>query len=207
MHIQKDDLLEGLYEQELRDLVHHEIHIDEFQAKIGTDDQIVVVSFKVKYKQAAEDFESFLEKGYDYVLDAETSEAEFEDGWYLVFVEFERRLDFPQELARIIHDLKNITNTTDWKFRYGATRSRNVPEWKLTSENLRKVVPMSPKKYRELADLDIVESQVLENLLMASHVKIKSKNVAKELTESQYQMRLAAGIPVDGYIIVIWSKR
>jgi len=69
------------------------------------------------------------------------------------------------------------------------------------------VVPMSPKKYRELADLDIVESQVLENLLMASHVKIKSKNVAKELTESQYQMRLAAGIPVDGYTIVTRSKR
>lgn len=192
----KPKLFEGLQEQELRDLVHNEVHLDEFQAKMGADDQIIVVSFKVKYRAAAADLESFLEKGYNFVLDAEASKAEYEDSRYLVFVEFERRLDFPERLLEIVKDMKNITNTKDWKFKYGASRKRNTPEWPLTVQDLQRVVPLSPKKYRDLQDQNKKDAAELEGLLMASAVP-SVKN--KEITESQYEIRTLAGLPVDGY--------
>lgn len=201
----KPELYEGLQEQELRDLVHNEIHIDEFQAKMADDDQIVVVSFKVRYRPAAADLESFLEKGYKHVLDAEASKAEYEDSWYLVFVEFERRLDFPERLLDIIKDMKNITNTKDWKFKYGASRKRNSPEWPLTVQNLKKVVPLSPKKYRDLRDQNKKEADDLESLLMASAVKITGK---KEISEDDYNLKVAAGLPVSKFKVNrVRSKR
>ena len=201
----KTDLLEGLQTQELRDLIHNEIHIDEFQAKMGEDDQIIVVSFKIKYKAAAADLESFLEKGYDFILDAESSKAEFENGWYLVFVEFERRLGFPEKLVDIMRDMKNITNVKGWKFRYGPSRRRNTPEWPVTVKNLNKVIPLSPHKYRELQGIAKEEENSIDNMIMASEGRIVTKD--KTITESQYHIRLAAGIPVDGYNIISRGRR
>lgn len=203
--IKKDDLLEGLQEQELRDLVHDEIHIDEFQAKMGEDDQIIVVSFKVKYRPVAADLESFLEKGYDFILDAEASKSEFEDGWYLVFVEFERRAAFPVQLLQTLRDMRNITNVSGWKFRYGPARSRNVPEWEISKKKLKEIVPLSPKKYREIKSASTQLATELDNLLMAGEVKSAPKDM--HITESQYNLRTAAGLPTSGYKISQRGKR
>ena len=38
--------------------------VDSYQSKMGTDDKIVVLSFRVKPTQAAEDLVNFIEKGY-----------------------------------------------------------------------------------------------------------------------------------------------
>jgi len=197
-------LNEGLKEQELRDLIHDEIHIDEFQAKMGDDDQIIVVSFKVKYRAAAADLESFLEKGYDIVLDAEAGKAEFQDGWYLVFVEFERRLTFPEQLMLILKELKNISNVDKWKFRYGASRKRNVPEWELTVNNLKRIVPMSPQKYREIHTQEEEETLALESMLTNSNIK---RTPYKDLTKEQYEMRMSAGLAVNGFKILDRGRR
>jgi len=200
------NIREGLMHKELIDLVHNEIHIDEFQAKMGDDDQVIVVSFMVKYRSAARDFESFLEKGYDYILDSASSNTEFEDGWYLVFVEFERRLAFPDQLMDILIDIQNITNIEpeEWVFGYGPTEQKNVKIWKVTKKNLKKVVPLSPKKYRTLENDQEDDTEEFENFLMASNVKIPSNNV---LSEYEYNLRLDTGLSVDGYKIRNRGKR
>lgn len=191
-----EELTEGLQEQELRDLVHTEIHIDEFQAKMGEDSDLVVVSFKVKYKQAAEDFEKFLEKGYDFILDAETSKAEYENGWYLVFVEMERRTRFPEQLLQVLEELRNITNVDTWRFKYGAARDNTTQDWQVTDENLRRIIPLSPKKYKEMFDAEQEHTDELDAMLMAANVNL-NKNI--ELNEYTEALRIAAGLPVNGY--------
>jgi len=72
-------LTEGMDPNDLEDRVKPEIHFDEFGAKMGTDDDVIVASFKVMGQAAAVDLETFLEKGYDWILDAETSAADIED--------------------------------------------------------------------------------------------------------------------------------
>lgn len=183
-------------EQDLKDLVHSEVHIDEFQAKMGDDSNIVVLSFKVKYKEPSDDFEKFLEKGFDFVLDAERSKAEYENGWYLVFVEMERRTSFPQKLLKILNELKNITNVDKWRFKYGTARDNKTPDWEVTSDNLKKVVPLSPKHYRELYDAEQEQNDALDAMLMAAKVNL-NKDI--ELTEHTEAIRIAAGLPVSGY--------
>ena len=84
-------LIEGMDPNDLEDRVKPEVHFDEFSAKMGPDDGVVVASFKVMGHSAAVDLETFLEKGYDWILDAETSAGEIEDSHYLVFIEAERR--------------------------------------------------------------------------------------------------------------------
>ncbi len=197
MHNFNEPLTEGLKEQELRDLVHNEIHIDEFQAKMGNDSDIIVLSFKIKYKAAAQDFEKFLEKGYNFVLDAETSKSEYANGWYLVFVEIRRRLGFTTQLLRVLSDLKNITNVTNWRFTYGASKKRNTNVWPITGQNLNKIVPLSPKRYREVYAQEKEHQSDLDSLLMASNVNL-NKNL--EITESDINMRISAGLPVSKYI-------
>jgi hypothetical protein len=44
------------------------IHVDEFAAKMGDDDDIIVLSFFVRDLSAAKDLVGWFEKGYDFVL-------------------------------------------------------------------------------------------------------------------------------------------
>lgn len=199
-----DQMNEGLHSQELRDLVHDEIHIDEFQAKMGEDSDIVVVAFKVKYLDPSDEFERFLEKGYDFILDAERSKAEYGNGYYLVFTEFERRLRFPEQLLSVLDGLKNVTNNDSWRFKYGTARDNNTPDWEVTPDNLKKIIPLSPKHYREKFDADTEQEDDLDAMLMAAKVNI-NKNI--ELTEYTEQLRLAAGLPVNGYKKTIGRSR
>ena len=60
---------------------------------MGTDEDIIVLSFVVKDKSPAQDLMMFLESGYDFVLDADVSAGTMEDGEYLVFAEIERNAD------------------------------------------------------------------------------------------------------------------
>ena len=39
---------------------------------MGTDENIVVATIKVLGKEPAKDLENFIEKGYDWIIDAET---------------------------------------------------------------------------------------------------------------------------------------
>lgn len=62
---------------------------------MGKDEDVVVISFKVKDKFPAIDLMEFIEKGYTFVLDADMSSGEERDGTYSVFVELERSKDVP----------------------------------------------------------------------------------------------------------------
>ena len=51
---------------------------------MGTDENIVVATIKVLGKEPAKDLENFIEKGYDWIIDAETHAGEISDGKYIV---------------------------------------------------------------------------------------------------------------------------
>ena len=179
-------LNENLEHGDLKRLVNPELHIDEYKSKMGNDDAVCVVSFKVSGKEAATDLMSFIEKGYDWVLDADVSSGEKEGGDYLVFVETDRRSSVPENIIAMINDIRNLTEQTmeEWKFRY----HKSAVEHELTVENLANTIPLTPQEYRARYEKDEKE---LDELKSAAGIAIDTKAPVNEFTES---LRIAAGI-------------
>ena len=98
-------LNEGLDYLDMVDQIDDTITIDEYAAKMGKDSDIVTVTFTVHSELAADDLVSWLERGYDFILDASVSEGELEPGKFLVFAELNRRSTVPDRICKILSDL------------------------------------------------------------------------------------------------------
>lgn len=111
-------LHEGLKSEDLKDLVKSVFEVDSYKSKMGEDENVVVLAFEVTSRQAALDFVEFVEKGYDFVLDADISNGEDENGNFKVFVEMERDRKVSRQINELMYGLSELTGCEDWKFRY-----------------------------------------------------------------------------------------
>ena len=148
-------LVEGSYKGDLKRLIQPELHIDQHRSKMGEDDDVIVVSFKVQGKEPANDLVSFLETGYDFILDADASPGEISPGKFLVFFELSRRTTAIDRIYQIVEEVLNLTlqNIDQWRFAYGTPEQRGtrrkVTTYPFTKENLEKMIPISPREYRD----------------------------------------------------------
>jgi hypothetical protein len=132
-----------LRQGDLHDLVHHIMEIDSYKSKMGSDEDIITLSFSVKTKEAADDLETFLEKGYEFVLDSDATSGETSDGTYKVFVEIERVEDAPQQILELADGIKNLTGLENIKFRY----YKNWHSMDVDEKSLSEMIPLDPKDY------------------------------------------------------------
>jgi hypothetical protein len=165
-----DILFEGLEPSDLKRMVTPILHVDRYKAKLGSDDDICVLSIAVKGNEAAKDLSNFIEKGYEWVIDADVSSGEISDGKYLVFVEMERRRDIPQQIMTMLDEMENVTELKpkDWILRYG----KDNKNYKLNIASLSKKIPLSPHDYRMLKDQ-------LDKMKHAAGLNIKSDDSTK----------------------------
>ena len=187
-------LRENLEQNDLKRLVHDELHIDEYKSKMGDDADVCVISFKVSGKEPSADLVSFIEKGYDFVLDADVSSGEKEGGDYLVFVELDRTEELPEQIVRIMENLINLTSQklSDWRVRY----YKSTKDHELTEDVLREIIPLTPKEYAKKYNKDEEEpeqdiTQDLDAMKAAAHVPVTTTAPTNEYTES---LRVAAGL-------------
>lgn len=157
------------------------IHVDEFASKMGDDDDIIVLSFFVRSKMAAKDLANWFEKGYDFVMDADTSPGEISPGRYLVYVEIRRRSSAGRWIASMIDDLETLTEfkPSDWIMSY---ENKDYP---FSQEEFDKIVPTSPKQYRQEKQQDLNE--------MRTAAGIQPVQIYKRSRDIQ-QLQAAAGI-------------
>jgi hypothetical protein len=188
-------LRENLERGDLKRLVHNELHIDEYKSKMGDDADVCVVSFKVNGKQPSTDLVNFIEKGYEYVLDADVSSGEKEGGDYLVFVELDRTSELPQQIIKIMEDILNLTEQklSDWRVRY----YRSKKDHDLSEDTLSKIVSLTPEEYSAKYNDDEEESEPdditpdLDAMKAAAGVPVTTTAPVNEYTES---LRIAAGL-------------
>ena len=138
-------IVEGLERGDLGRLVHVEVHIDEYKSKMGNDEDIVVLSFKIGGKHPALDLVNFIERGYSWIIDADVSSGEMDDGDYVVFVEMERTHDVAYNIRQLLKDLCNLTNNEahEWRFSY----HKSSKQYPATFKNLKNIIPNSPTQY------------------------------------------------------------
>jgi hypothetical protein len=179
-----NNLFEGLEQGDLARLIHPELHIDEFKSKLGDDQDVVVLSFKVDSKEPANDLVAFIEKGYAWVLDADVSSGEMDDGSYIVFVEVDREPAVAENIMDLMADLTNLTNQKleEWRVRY----YKSHKEKELNLEALASLIPGTPEAYERAygqADIDALKT--------AAGVAVDTKAPKNDYTES---LRNLAGI-------------
>lgn len=153
----KHNLFEGLVSKDLKDLVSDLFTIDQYKSKMGEDQDIVVLGFKVKEKYPATDLMEFIERGYNFILDADMSAGEEFDGQYQVFVELPRTPNLPGQLNQLFNGLSQLCDCYDWRFRY----QQSPNSVKFTEAAVAKHVPMTQESYEnkilEIKNVDVSE--------------------------------------------------
>jgi len=177
----RQSLLEGLGYKDLEGMLKPTIHVDEFDSKMGDNDDIIVVSFFARDKAAAKDLMNWFEKGYDFVLDADQSPGEIKPNRYLVYVEMRRRRAAPEQIAELLEDLGTLTefDPEEWTMVY----REKSHDW--SPELFARLVPLSPREYRERTERDLNEWRV------AAGMPVKTTYEADDAIRS---IQSAAGI-------------
>lgn len=160
---------------DLVDLVDRMLEIDSYKSKMGNDNEIVVIAFSVNGEQPAKDLVNFIEKGYDFVLDADNTTSEQEDGLFRVYVELERNDQVPSEIMEIIDGVSKLTDKKDFKFRY----YKNFKSFNLDIENLTKQVPLDPDSYESIMKESYITN--FKNFFNKSYLEEISLNENDEL--------------------------
>lgn len=151
---QHQQLNEGLRATDLKEMVYDIFEVDSFRSKMGEDQDVCVVSFKVKDRSPAKDLMEFIEKGYSFVLDADVSSGEDNKGEYSVFVEISRTPKLTEHIKELTYGIKKLTGIDQFKFKY--YKESNTHE--ATSENLREHVPSTTMQYNEFVNRNKTEN-------------------------------------------------
>jgi hypothetical protein len=189
-------LREGLRPNDLEGMVDDLFEIDLYKSKMGEDRDVCVLSFRVKDRMPAVDMMEFIEKGFNFVLDADVSAGENSDGEYHVFVELPRKPKLSEYIKEITSGVQRLTGIKEWFFRYRNSFNRHEVDEQVVS----KMVPNSPMDYDNLVEQEKTESirsffnkTLMDDLsregdLITIHKpfnqKIKLKLVSDTVTES-----------------------
>lgn len=130
---------------DLRGLVNHIFEIDSYKSKMGDDKDVVVLSFTIESSAPADDLVGFVEKGYQFVLDADMTPGELEDGKYRVFVELERNRKVAENISDLLYGIGKLSDINSFKFRY----HKSFNSIDATKESLSEVVPNDPASYEQ----------------------------------------------------------
>lgn len=141
----KPKLFEGLRAGDLKDMISPIISIDRFKSKMGDDKDVLVVAFRSKEKMPAIDLMEFIEKGYQFVLDADMSTGEEKDGQYSVFVELERSISGPKQIMELLSGVSQAADCDKWQFRY--YKDSEIRD--CTEQALEEHLPLTSEDYEE----------------------------------------------------------
>jgi hypothetical protein len=148
------NLNESLRAGDLRDLVKKVFEIDSYKSKIGKDEDVVVLSFTVDQEDPAKDLENFFEMGYSFILDADVSPGETDDGIYKVYVELERTRHSADQIFELIEGVEKLTGMSDMRFRY----FKSFKSQSATLENLKAAIPTDKETYNVATERNVLEN-------------------------------------------------
>lgn len=167
MLLNEDSLQSG----DLRDLVKHVFEVDNYRSKMGDDKDIVVLSFTVEHRAPAEDLVNFIEKGYQFVLDADMTPGELSDGKYRVFVEMQRTSKVAEQINDLLYGVRKLTGVEQFKFRYHKSFDSKIADLNTLSET----IPSDPNTYEF----------VISERRMESYENFFSKSMLEKITMSE----------------------
>lgn len=127
-------IMEGVEYGDLQSLVLSRISVAEFEPKLGSEDDVVVIGFYITDEAPANDLAKFLERGSMDVLDTEVSPNPDEEGNYMVFVEVENTDDLMSKVFELAIETDRLANVDSWtiEFFHGSEydiTTNDMKEW------------------------------------------------------------------------------
>lgn len=147
-------LNEGLRPMDLAEMVEDTFDVDTFKSKMGEDRDVCVLSFKIKDRNPAKDLMEFIEKNFEFVLDADVSSGENNKGEYSVFVELSRVPELAENIKEITYGVTKLTGIKEFKFKY----HKNPEVVSVNEENLKTKIPSTANDYDSFLHTMKVES-------------------------------------------------
>jgi len=138
----------SLQPNDLKNFVSEIFTVDSYKSKMGQDKEIAVLAFEVQDQEPAKDLMNFIEKGYDFVLDADISTGENSKGKYNVFVEMERNRHLPKNIANLLEEVSIITGIEDWKYRY----YKNFESMTYNEDSANEIIPLNSGDYESMIE-------------------------------------------------------
>ena len=154
---QQHNLTEGLRSGDLKNYVSEVFTVDQYRSKMGEDSDVIVLGFRVREKNPAVDMMEFIERGYDFILDADMSAGEENDGQYQVFVEIQRTPELKSQLKELLSGVGQLCSCYEWRFRY--QKAPNSLEF--NEKNITEAIPLTKEDY-ERKIIEIKESDIKE---------------------------------------------
>lgn len=140
------NISEGLRPLDLKNALHPVFEVDTFKSKMGEDTDVVTVTFIAKDRYPAKDVMEFVEKSYDFVLDADVSSGENKDGDYSIFIEIARTPKISNQIEELTQGIAKLTGINEWQFKYYKQNKLH----KATQETLQNVIPASKQMYENV---------------------------------------------------------
>jgi hypothetical protein len=170
MLLNEDSLQAG----DLKNLVKHIFEVDNYKSKMGDDKDVVVLSFTVEHRAPAEDLVNFIEKGYQFVLDADMTPGELSDGKYRVFVEMQRTPKVADNIVDMLYGVGKLAGIDKFKFRYH--KSFNSHE--AVVETLGTVIPTDPNTYEQtINETKLLSYDTFFNKSMLDSVRVDDNDI------------------------------
>ena len=156
----KQHLSESLSYLDMEGYVSPVLGIDQFESRIGENEDVITLNFIVKSKAVADDLCEWLERGYDWIIDCEPSPGEVLEKKYYVFAEMNRRTNAPKRIIEMLGDLNTLTglDVEDWTCKIGNIR---VPA---NVEALTKEMILNPNVYQKKEEGELNEWREIAGL-------------------------------------------
>lgn len=130
---------------DLKDLVLPYIGIDEYKPKVGTEAEVIVVSFLCKDELPAKDLGKFIEMTAAEILDVDATEVPDDNDNYPVYIEIKRDKRFWEKFRIIVRDVENTTGKLNW--RISVYKDDNL--YALNNPNLINAVIVNQRVYNQ----------------------------------------------------------
>jgi hypothetical protein len=197
----KSNITEGLRHKDLQGMIYPQFEIDTFRSKMGEDQDVSVVAFQVRERLPAKDLMEFVERGYDFVLDADVSSGENNKGEYTVFVEIERSPKIAENINELLYGVKKLSGIDDFSFKY----YKFDEQISVSEQNLRENIPLSAeqyqsklREYRTNTTRDFFDKTVMDSLELDGDtlkiIKPFGQTVELEIIESGNQQTILQNI-------------
>jgi hypothetical protein len=210
-------LNEGLRSDDLTEMVRPVFEVDTFKSKMGEDQDVCVISFKVNDRSPAKDLMEFIEKGYGFVLDADISAGEDNSGRYSVFVELARSPKLAEEIKDLMYGVKKLTGVDEFKFKYHKQDSL----YEDSEENLKNNIPGTAGDYEKLMDKlktegvkrffnkTLMDDLTIDNNIITIHKPFKQSIQLRWLNEldPQYILEGAPQLDTEATAEIFWLTK
>lgn len=138
-------LNEGLRSLDLTGTIDDLFEIDTYRSKMGDDEDVCVLSLTARDRHPARDLMDFVEKAYHFILDADVSSGEDNNGNYHVFIEIPRTPQIAENIKELSYGIRKLTGIDDFKFKY----HKKDQVYDLTENNLKSLIPETAYRYKE----------------------------------------------------------